>query len=328
VCASNDIVCVDNYDMTTETTSSASTSRCSDTAVLSHRSPAYARVRLPLFDYPPEQNMALVGEVAVGKSSYVRRAVNDQFLTACPPTIGTDFSLMRIEYSDGWSAVVQLFDTAGGDSARSMPRLHLRLADAVVLVHDASRLDTLFSLVEWNDVVARTAPRRVIKVIVGTHADAQNCDLDRVVRKTESAATLLDAHGWWITSAASDINIIDSLVWTVRMAVTGARPLSATSSSYQSQETLLSTPVIVYTSEGTRSNTRRRCRGLGDETRDYYQHTTKNTSESPAVYGDSSGGAVTQSMHQSKTIRVCADRNDASKISPSHTTPHTYFFAC
>ena len=62
----------------------------------------------------------LIGDSSVGKSSLLVRLTDDRFLTDPDPTIGVEFGSHLIELDNGETVKVQVWDTAGSESFRSV----------------------------------------------------------------------------------------------------------------------------------------------------------------------------------------------------------------
>ena len=96
----------------------------------------------------------LIGEIAVGKTSVMRRFVHKKFEGNTKGTIGADFMVKGIplqselQYQtvsiseislDNKFVTLQIWDTAGGERFQSLGRAFYRGADCCVLVYDSTR---------------------------------------------------------------------------------------------------------------------------------------------------------------------------------------------
>ena len=81
----------------------------------------------------------VIGEIGSGKSALIRRYVHDYF-SAEPginkSTIGVDFSLKILQYSDNLEVRLQLWDIAGQERFSSMTRAYYRGTMGALLVFD------------------------------------------------------------------------------------------------------------------------------------------------------------------------------------------------
>lgn len=79
--------------------------------------------------------MVLVGSSGVGKSSLLVRFVDDQFKGDLLATIGVDFRFRTIEV-DGKKVKIQIWDTAGQDTFRTIISAYYKGADSIVILFD------------------------------------------------------------------------------------------------------------------------------------------------------------------------------------------------
>ncbi len=106
--------------------------------------------------------VCLVGDSGVGKTSLVRRYVLDQFDDRYISTLGAKVTKKEIRFDDprgGGPVVVDftIWDIMGQPSFRDLLReAYFRDAQAVLVVADVTRRETLDHLPAWIDAVVRT----------------------------------------------------------------------------------------------------------------------------------------------------------------------------
>ena len=92
-----------------------------------------------------------VGEVGVGKTSYLQRVVNNQFQTGYKSTIGVDFLQKVLVYNKGKVTVhAQLWDIAGQERFGSMTRVYYREARGAIVVCD-NRTAAFRNVQKWKE---------------------------------------------------------------------------------------------------------------------------------------------------------------------------------
>ncbi len=95
----------------------------------------------------------VVGDPGVGKSSFIRRYVHNEFDINSKPTLGIDFALKILEFerSDGKKLEVniQLWDIAGQERYGNMTRIYYQGARGAIVCVDLSRKDTLNLAEQW-----------------------------------------------------------------------------------------------------------------------------------------------------------------------------------
>ncbi|MGD9829789.1 MAG: Rab family GTPase [Hyphomicrobiaceae bacterium] len=111
----------------------------------------------------PPKKIMLLGELAVGKSSLVRRLVFDRFESAYKSTIGVDLYTCQIivPTGQGESAVdVVIWDTDGNFSQSIFRHIYVKGATAALIVGDVTRQQTLESMVSLADAFGEALPGR------------------------------------------------------------------------------------------------------------------------------------------------------------------------
>jgi small GTP-binding protein len=116
--------------------------------------------------------VVIVGSASVGKSSILRRLVQNVFTTDAAPTCGADFYTYSSPVNNT-SVNLQIWDTAGQERFRSISRSYFRNAVGAVLVYDVTSLSSFDDLVMWlTDLQNLCMPNAYI-LLVGNKADRE-----------------------------------------------------------------------------------------------------------------------------------------------------------
>jgi len=91
----------------------------------------------------------VVGNVATGKSSIIRRYTKNEFSSDYQTTIGVDFSL-KVVNSEGIDIKIQLWDIAGQDRFAGLSRVFYTHAVGAIVVFDIFDRDTFNSASMWK----------------------------------------------------------------------------------------------------------------------------------------------------------------------------------
>ncbi|PKK23090.1 RAB29, member RAS oncogene family [Columba livia] len=145
----------------------------------------------------------VVGDATVGKTSLVQRYANDSFNRHYKSTVGVDFALKVVQWSESETVRLQLWDIAGQERFTSMTRLYYRDASACVIMFDVTNVSTFSNSQKWKQdldsklVLPDGSPVPCLLL-------ANKCDLS-------PWAVTRDEVGWVETSVKENKNINESM---------------------------------------------------------------------------------------------------------------------
>ena len=90
-----------------------------------------------------KKKICLLGDVGVGKSSLIRRFVENLFDDSYLSTIGVKVSQKKISLSDSLEVLLMIWDVEGASNADDINRNYMTGASAAILVADLTRLQTI-----------------------------------------------------------------------------------------------------------------------------------------------------------------------------------------
>ncbi|XP_018538361.1 ras-related protein Rab-7L1 isoform X1 [Lates calcarifer] len=155
----------------------------------------------------------IVGDGNVGKSSFVHRYVNGQFNKMYKMTVGVDFSVKLLHWSDKEKVRVQLWDVAGQERFISMSRIYYKGASGCVIMFDVSSSSSFLSCRHWKqdlDNKAMLPNGDPIPCILL----ANKCDLAQRVVSADSINKFSKANGfvtWMETSVKENKNVGEAM---------------------------------------------------------------------------------------------------------------------
>jgi Ras-related protein Rab-7L1 len=155
----------------------------------------------------------IIGDPTVGKTAFVNRYVNDRFKTGYKGTIGVDFSLKIVKWSNNEYIKLQLWDIAGQERFTSMCRVYYREANACVIIFDLTQKSSFFNAVKWKkdlDSKCTLPDGSPIPCILL----ANKCDLQqREVSPSEIESFCRENNfiGWTETSAKEGLMVEESM---------------------------------------------------------------------------------------------------------------------
>ncbi|KAM4044745.1 ras-related protein Rab-7L1 isoform 1-T1 [Anomaloglossus baeobatrachus] len=92
----------------------------------------------------------VVGDSAVGKTSLLNRYVHDVFGKEYKMTMGVDFALKVVQWSDTEMVRLQLWDIAGQERFTSMTRLYYKQASGCIIMFDLTSADSFRRCQMWK----------------------------------------------------------------------------------------------------------------------------------------------------------------------------------
>ncbi|CEM21914.1 unnamed protein product [Vitrella brassicaformis CCMP3155] len=154
----------------------------------------------------------IIGDTGVGKSCLLLQFTDKRFRADHDLTIGVEFGARLINI-DGKQIKLQIWDTAGQESFRSITRSYYRGAAGALLVYDITRRDTFSHLTRWLEEVRQNANPHMTIMLIGN-----KCDLERREVSTEEGASFARQHGliFLETSAKTAQNVEEAFIWTAR----------------------------------------------------------------------------------------------------------------
>jgi len=145
------------------------------------------------------RKIILVGDFATGKTSLIRRFVDNQFSDTYLSTIGVKISKKIIPLTD---ETVQglIWDIEGGTQNKPVNVTYFTGAHGAILVADITREETIAHLSDYLDMVRRRISNIPVVLVLN------KCDKidEALMRKTESQVLRefgSDADGLFLTSA-------------------------------------------------------------------------------------------------------------------------------
>ncbi|XP_062225886.1 ras-related protein Rab-2-B isoform X1 [Phragmites australis] len=112
----------------------------------------------------------IIGDTGVGKSCLLLQFTDKRFQPVHDLTIGVEFGARMITI-DNKPIKLQIWDTAGQESFRSITRSYYRGAAGALLVYDITRRETFNHLVSWLEDARQHANANMTIMLVGNKCD-------------------------------------------------------------------------------------------------------------------------------------------------------------
>ena len=92
----------------------------------------------------------VVGDGSVGKTSFISRYVNNEYIKNYKPTLGVDFFVKKLDIQDGSRVHLHLWDIQGQECAKNMTSTFYRKANAAIIMYDISQRRTFEDVRVWK----------------------------------------------------------------------------------------------------------------------------------------------------------------------------------
>ena len=154
----------------------------------------------------------VIGDSGVGKSCLLLRFSDNRFRPDHDLTIGVEFGAKEIEV-EGDTVHLQVWDTAGQESFRSITRAYYKGATAAILVYDVTRRSSFQSLSEWVQEVSNNAHSNIVTMLIANKADLE----DKII-STEEGYRFAQDNGFLFmeTSAKTGMNVNEAFQTAAR----------------------------------------------------------------------------------------------------------------
>lgn len=155
-------------------------------------------------DYHYMLKYIVVGDTGVGKSCLLLQYTDKRFEPAHDLTIGVEFGSRMFTDHDA-TLKLQVWDTAGQESFRSITRSYYNGAAVAILVFDVTRRETFTHMRQWVREIREHCGTSTTLMLVGNKADLT---VRRSVRTSEGEALALEVGAFYCeTSAKTGKNV-------------------------------------------------------------------------------------------------------------------------
>ena len=112
----------------------------------------------------------LLGDTGVGKSSIIKRYIEDSFEENLSSTIGSNF-LEKIEKIKGQKVRLEVWDTAGQEEFRSVTKLFVKNSKIIILVYNVTQKSSFEGLNYWYDFIQKELAQNFVLGVAGNKTD-------------------------------------------------------------------------------------------------------------------------------------------------------------
>lgn len=177
----------------------------------------------------------IIGDTGVGKSCLLLQFTDKRFQPVHDLTIGVEFGARMITIENK-PIKLQIWDTAGQESFRSITRSYYRGAAGALLVYDITRRETFSHLTRWLEEARQNSHQAMVVMLIGNKSDLEH---RRQVSKEEgenfakehnlvfletSAKTAANVEAAFVKTAEQIYGNIQSGVYDVNNESFGVKP--------------------------------------------------------------------------------------------------------
>lgn len=156
----------------------------------------------------------IIGDTGVGKSCLLLQFTDKRFQPVHDLTIGVEFGARMINIENK-QVKLQIWDTAGQESFRSITRSYYRGAAGALLVYDITRRETFHHLTSWLEDARRHSNSTMTIMLIGNKSDM---DTRRAVTYEEGEKFARQHDLIFLeTSAKNDDNVEEAFIRTAKI---------------------------------------------------------------------------------------------------------------
>ena len=112
----------------------------------------------------------IIGDTNVGKSCLMLQFIEHRFKVGVDPTVGVEFGSRHLSLN-GTSLKLQIWDTAGQESFKSITRSYFRGAIGALVVFDVTNRQSFVNVGNWLREIQAGASKSIAIVLVGNKTD-------------------------------------------------------------------------------------------------------------------------------------------------------------
>jgi len=162
----------------------------------------------------------LIGDVRVGKTSFLTRYIKNVMNKNQAPTLGVEYQTKCIILKNGTVVKAQIWDTSGSEKYKSITTAHYRKSVGALLFYDITDRSTFENTYNWLQEIHDHTEEGIVIMLIGNKSDlAEEDPVNRQVSIEESTEFAKKYNLLFMeTSAKTGHNVkeaFESLVETV-----------------------------------------------------------------------------------------------------------------
>lgn len=153
--------------------------------------------------------LLILGDVSVGKSNFLFRFIENQFIDNHLPTVGFDYKSKIITLPDKTVVKLQIWDTVGQEKFMAINKSLLAKVHGIILIYDITDQDSFDHINNWITII-KEANENASLILV-----ANKCDIEdkRVISEDEGNKLAVENNISFVeASAKENINIKETFI--------------------------------------------------------------------------------------------------------------------
>ena len=146
--------------------------------------------------------IVFLGECDVGKTSLINRYITNSFDENVPHSTCASYASRKIEYDNKYYTL-DIWDTSGIETLRSLTKFFVRDAKVIVLVYDITRKRTLLELDYWLDLILKELGSNIFLILVANKSDLY---LNEEIREKDGIKFAETLNAKFILCSAKEIS--------------------------------------------------------------------------------------------------------------------------
>jgi len=164
--------------------------------------------------------VVVIGPGCAGKTSLVRRFVNGKWERGYKQTIGVDFEVKTINFSENIQIHIQLWDIAGQERFNTVVPQFYRSAAAALVVFDVSDEGSLQSALRWNEHLQKheikKSGKNIPVLLLANKSDLLTENKPVYLQDMDKLCETHQFLKWWLTSAKENKGIDEAINFLIK----------------------------------------------------------------------------------------------------------------
>ncbi|PSN38243.1 Ras-related protein Rab-7L1 [Blattella germanica] len=155
----------------------------------------------------------IIGDPTVGKTSFIQRYIQNSFKKDYKGTVGVDFALKMVKWSNTQNVKLQLWDIAGQERFTWMTRVYYKDSYGCVIMFDLSNRNSFINTLKWKrDVDSKCClpdGSPIPCLLLANKCDMQHRQVERM--EIEEFYKEHNFVGWTEVSAKEGVMVNDAM---------------------------------------------------------------------------------------------------------------------